>query len=44
MVHPEMRVSEVLQRYPALLDELIAASPAFAKLKNPCCGVPCPGW
>lgn len=35
MVHPEMRVSEVLQRYPALLDELIAASPAFAKLKNP---------
>lgn len=35
MIHLKMRVSEVLQRYPALLDELIAASPAFAKLKNP---------
>ncbi len=35
MIHPEMRVSEVLSRYPQLLDELIAASPAFAKLRNP---------
>ncbi len=35
VVTPEMRVAEVLRRWPHLLQELIDASPAFAKLKNP---------
>lgn len=29
------KISEVLQRYPALLDELVALDPAFAPLRNP---------
>lgn len=29
------KISEVLQRYPQLLDELVAISPAFTKLRNP---------
>lgn len=30
-----MRISEVLQKHPQLLEVLVAASPAFEKLKNP---------
>lgn len=29
------KISEVLQRYPQALDELVGLSPAFAKLRNP---------
>lgn len=35
MIRPDMRVAEVLEQYPKLLDVLIEASPAFQKLKNP---------
>lgn len=35
MIRPDMRVSEVLEQHPKLLEVLIAASPAFQKLKNP---------
>ena len=29
------KISEVLKRYPELLDELVGLSPAFEKLRNP---------
>src|SRR5688572_2459783 len=29
------KISEVLERHPHLLDELVGLSPAFAKLRNP---------
>lgn len=35
VVRPEMKVAEVLKRWPHLLEVLVAASPAFQKLKNP---------
>lgn len=35
MIRPEMRVSQLLDEHPELLEVLIEASPAFAKLKNP---------
>ncbi|TBH20077.1 DUF2249 domain-containing protein [Thermus thermamylovorans] len=35
VVRPEMRVAEVLRRWPELLPVLVEASPAFQKLKNP---------
>lgn len=35
VVHPEMKVAEVLRRWPELLQVLVEASPAFQKLKNP---------
>jgi len=35
MIWPEMKVSELLEQHPELLEVLIEASPAFAKLKNP---------
>lgn len=34
MIRPEMRVSEVLQQFPELLEELVADNPALAKLRN----------
>lgn len=34
-VTPHMKISEVLKRYPQLLDVLIAQSPHFGRLKNP---------
>ncbi|WP_253665856.1 DUF1858 domain-containing protein, partial [Thermus scotoductus] len=35
VVHPGMKVAEVLARWPHLLEVLVEASPAFQKLKNP---------
>lgn len=35
MIRPEMKVSELLEQHPELLEVLIEASQAFAKLKNP---------
>lgn len=35
VVRPEMKVAEVLRRWPELLPVLVEASPAFQKLKNP---------
>lgn len=35
VVRPEMKVAEVLRRWPELLPVLVEASPAFHKLKNP---------
>lgn len=35
VVRPEMKVAEVLRRWPELLEVLAEASPAFQKLKNP---------
>ncbi|GAA5336449.1 MULTISPECIES: DUF2249 domain-containing protein [Thermus] len=35
MVRPEMKVAEVLKRWPELLEVFLEASPAFQKLKNP---------
>ncbi|WP_234555134.1 DUF2249 domain-containing protein [Thermus caliditerrae] len=35
VVRPEMRVAEVLRRWPELLRVLVEASPAFQRLKNP---------
>ncbi len=35
MVRPEMKVSEVLERWPELLEVLVEASPAFRRLHNP---------
>ncbi|WP_114313441.1 DUF2249 domain-containing protein [Thermus caldifontis] len=35
VVRPEMKVAEVLRRWPHLLEVLVEASPAFQKLKNP---------
>jgi len=35
MVRPEMKVAEVLKRWPELLPVFLEASPAFQKLKNP---------
>ncbi|GLV47251.1 hypothetical protein TJA_04240 [Thermus sp. LT1-2-5] len=35
MVRPEMKVAEVLRRWPELLEVFLEASPAFHKLKNP---------
>ncbi|WP_243094113.1 DUF2249 domain-containing protein [Thermus thalpophilus] len=35
MVRPEMKVAEVLKRWPELLEVFLEASPAFHKLKNP---------
>lgn len=35
MVRPEMKVAEVLRRWPELLQVFLEASPAFQKLKNP---------
>ncbi|WP_243090960.1 DUF2249 domain-containing protein [Thermus neutrinimicus] len=35
VVRPEMKVAEVLRRWPELLEVLVEASPAFQKLKNP---------
>ena len=35
VVHPEMKVAEVLRRWPQLLQVFLEASPAFQRLKNP---------
>lgn len=35
VVHPGMKVAEVLARWPHLLEVLVEASPAFQKLRNP---------
>ncbi len=35
VVHPGMKVAEVLARWPHLLEVLVEASPAFQRLKNP---------
>lgn len=35
VVHPGMKVAEVLRRWPHLLEVLVEASPAFARLRNP---------
>ncbi len=35
MVRPEMKVAEVLERWPELLGVFLEASPAFQRLKNP---------
>ncbi len=35
VVRPEMKVAEVLRRWPHLLPVLVEASPAFRKLENP---------
>lgn len=35
LVRPEMKVAEVLERWPHLLQVLMEASPAFHRLKNP---------
>lgn len=34
-ITPTWRISEVLQRYPQLLDVLVEVSPAFSRLRNP---------
>ena len=34
-VTPNMKVAEVLKRYPQLLEVLVAQSPHFSRLKNP---------
>ncbi|WP_244880695.1 DUF2249 domain-containing protein [Thermus parvatiensis] len=44
VVRPEMKVAEVLKRWPHLLEVLVEASPAFQKLKNPSSAAPCPTW